>query len=120
MLAATVAVLVPAALVSTGCSSSDDGERTSSEVGFTRQEGGRALDLPDPDTATASRLELGISWTGGAVLPAEGATTCRHVTYSRGSEEYWEYEVESSDFADYDGGGELPGRDFAAATRWRK
>nr|MBM4731893.1 hypothetical protein [Prescottella equi] len=113
MLAATVAVLVPAALVSTGCSSSDDGERTSSEAGFTRQEGGRALDLPDPHTATASRLELGISWTGGAVLPAEGATTCRHVTYSRGSEEYWEYEVESSDFADYDGGGELPGRDFA-------
>lgn len=108
MLAATVVILV-----STGCTSSDDDEITSREAGFTRQEGGRALNLPDPDTATASRLELGISWAGGAVLPAEGATTCRHVTDPQGSGEHWEYEVATSDFADYDGGGELPGRDFA-------
>lgn len=107
MLAATVAIVV------TGCGSGGDDEIGFPEAGFTRQDGGRALTLPDPDTVTDSRLELGISWAGGAVLPAEGTTTCRHVTYPRGSGEYWEYEVATSDFADYDGGGELPGRDFA-------
>lgn len=93
-----------------GCSSDENG---SPETGFTRQDGGDALSLPAVDSATDSRLDLGISWDGGAVLPADGVTTCRHVTYARGDEESWEYAVSTSDFTDYDGGGEYPGRDFA-------
>lgn len=100
-------------IVAAGCATGGNGENTSADTGFTRQEGGMALSLPDPDTVTDSRLELGISWAGRAVLPTFGTTTCRHVTYPRTSEESWEYEVSTSDFTEYDGGGELPGRDFA-------
>lgn len=51
-----------------GCSSDENG---SPETGFTRQDGGDALSLPAVDSATDSRLDLGISWGGGAVLPAD-------------------------------------------------
>ncbi|WP_258195396.1 hypothetical protein [Rhodococcus sp. OK519] len=102
------AVMVAAAV--TGCSSS---EADSPDTGFVRQERGSALDLPDVDAVTGNRLELGISWAGAALLPAEGTTTCRHVTDPRAGGEHWDYEVSTSDFADYDGGGEFPGRDFA-------
>ena len=100
-------------VVATGCATGENDENVSPDTGFTRQEGGRALALADPDAVTDSRLELGISWAGRAVLPSFGTTTCRHVTYPRTSEESWEYEVSTSDFTEYDGGGELPGRDFA-------
>ncbi|MGF7120624.1 hypothetical protein [Rhodococcus sp. AG1013] len=108
------ASLLPAAVAIgalLGCTVND--EQPTAADRFTPAEGGRALHLPDVGAAEDSWLELGVSWTGRVSLPQNGFTACHHYTDPLAGGESWGYEVTTSDFTDYDGGGESPGQDFS-------